>query len=89
MLDFFNTMRVSNSLDPNQARHFFGPDLGPNRLQRLSADIKKVDPSVQRVNTKQLVDTTFWLKPWLKLISFGSIFSHLATVLATTNSEPG
>ena len=27
------------------------------------------------LNTKQLVDTTFWLNPWLKLISFGSYFS--------------
>ena len=29
---------VSNSLDPDQARHFVGPDLGPNCLQWLSAD---------------------------------------------------
>ena len=29
---------VSNSLDPDQARHFVGPDLGPNCLQKLSAD---------------------------------------------------
>ena len=29
--------RVSNSLDPNQARQNVGPDLGPNRLQGLSA----------------------------------------------------
>ena len=28
MLDFFNTIRVSNSLDPDQDRHFVGPDLG-------------------------------------------------------------
>ena len=27
-----------NSLDPNQARHFVSPDLGPNCLQKLSAD---------------------------------------------------
>ena len=33
-----NTIRVSNNLDPDQARHFVGPDLGPNCLQRLSAD---------------------------------------------------
>ena len=26
----------SNSLDPDQARHIVGPDLGPNCLQRLS-----------------------------------------------------
>ena len=35
---FRNTIRVSNSLDPDQAQHFVGPDLGPNCLQRLSAD---------------------------------------------------
>ena len=29
---------MSNSLDPNQARHNVGPDLGPNCLQRLSGD---------------------------------------------------
>ena len=35
---FRNTVRMSNSLDPDQARHFVGPDLGPNCLQKLSAD---------------------------------------------------
>ena len=39
-------MRMSNSLDPDQARQFVGPDLGPNCLPRLSAD----DTSRQRVN---------------------------------------
>ena len=29
---------MSNSLDPDQARQSVGPDLGPNCLQRLSAD---------------------------------------------------
>ena len=33
-------MRVSNSLDPDQARHYVGPDLDPSCLQRLSADDK-------------------------------------------------
>ena len=28
---------MSNSLDSDQARHFVGPDLSPNCLQRLSA----------------------------------------------------
>ena len=37
---FRNTIRASNSLDPDQARHFVGPDLGPNCLQRLSAETK-------------------------------------------------
>ena len=35
---FRNTIRVSNGLDPDQERHFVCPDLGPNCLQRLSAD---------------------------------------------------
>ena len=30
--------RVSNNLDPDLALRFAGPDLGPNCLQRLSAD---------------------------------------------------
>ena len=37
---FRNTFRVSNRLDQDQDRHFVGPDLGPNCLQRLSADDK-------------------------------------------------
>ena len=35
---FRNTLKVSNSLDPVQALCFVGPDLGPNCLQKLSAD---------------------------------------------------
>ena len=34
---FMNTIRVSNSLDPDQGPRSVGPDLGPNCLQRLSA----------------------------------------------------
>ena len=36
MLDVLKTIRVSNSLDSDQARLFVGPDLGPNCLQRQS-----------------------------------------------------
>ena len=75
---------MSKSLDPDKARNFVGPDLGPNCLHRLSADI-----AGKELNTKQLVDT-FWLKPWLKLFFYlAPTFFHLAKVLATTNSEPG
>ena len=42
---FRNTIRMSNSLDPDQARRFVGLDLGPNCLPRLSAD----DTGRQRV----------------------------------------
>ena len=31
---------MSNSLDPDQARQNVGPDLGPNCLQKLSADFQ-------------------------------------------------
>ena len=37
---FEKTLRVSNSLDPDRARHFVGPDLCPNCLLRLSTDAK-------------------------------------------------
>ena len=42
--DFFKTffldryIRVSNGLAPDQSQRSVGPDLGPNCLQRLSAD---------------------------------------------------
>ena len=47
---FRNTMRVSNSLGPDQTRHSVWSDLVPNCLQKLSAD----DTSRQRVNIKFL-----------------------------------
>ena len=34
---------MSNSLDPDQACHFVGPDLGTNCLQRLSEETLKAD----------------------------------------------
>ena len=36
--NFGNNIRVSNSLDPDQAQNFVDPDLGTNGLQRSSAD---------------------------------------------------
>ena len=38
---FRNTIRMSNGLDPDQdLLNSVSPDMGPNRLQRLSADDK-------------------------------------------------
>ena len=34
-VNLFNSIRVSNSLNPAQAWHFVGPDLDLNCLQRL------------------------------------------------------
>ena len=41
-INFFKKffLEVSNNLDPDQEKHFVGPDLDPNCLQRLSADDK-------------------------------------------------
>ena len=44
---FRNTIRVSNSLDPDQVRHLVGPDLGPNCLQRIKADATKVNKELK------------------------------------------
>ena len=83
MLDLFQYYPGVKHFGSRSGPTFCRPDLGPNRLQRLSADM-----AGKELITKQLVDA-FWLKPWLKLISFGSNFFHLAKVLATTNYEPG
>ena len=34
---------MSNTLDPDQAQHFVGPDLGPNCMQGLSVGYKTAD----------------------------------------------
>ena len=73
---FWNTIRVSNSLDPDQARHFVGPDLGPYCLQRLSETIK-FTASRQRVNR------FFCLRIWHQMVYhffkglLPSLFIHL------------
>ena len=41
---------MSKSLDPDQARHFVGPDLDSNCLHRLSAD----DTSGKELKTSKL-----------------------------------
>ena len=54
---FRNTIRVSKSLDPDQEWHSVVPVLGPNCLQRLSAD-KKSSPA-RKVLSKSCVIHTF------------------------------
>ena len=39
-ISFGNSIRVTNSLDPDQDQHLFGPDLDSSCLQMLSADDK-------------------------------------------------
>ena len=48
-------MLASNGLDPDQDRRFVGPDLGPNCLQRLSADDKsRIYQGKERVSGRYL-----------------------------------
>ena len=45
---------MSNSLDPDQARRFVGPDLGQNCLPRLSVDTELTNNNI----SKSLVETS-------------------------------
>ena len=47
---------MSNSLDPDLARQFVGPDLGPNCLPKLSAD----DTGRQRVKKELQKEQMEW-----------------------------
>ena len=59
---------VSNSLDPDQARHFFGPDLGPNCLQRLSADDKSRQSQASNGPAHEIV--VCWLYQFVVVLTF-------------------
>ena len=54
---FRKTIRVSNSLDPDQARHIVGPELGPNCLKMLPAD----DTSQTELMDDYRVMNTLWI----------------------------
>ena len=59
---------MSNSLDPDKARHTVGPDLGPNCLKRLSADDK-----IHRQQAKKLSHITLI---FLLVLKSGVCFLH-------------
>ena len=79
--DFFSkfNLEIKNnsgipSLDPDQAQHFVKPYLGPNCLQRLSAD----DTSRQRLNFCEktnilLIYSQYILNYWKKCSQWPSI----------------
>ena len=69
-----NTIGVSNSLDLDQAQHFVGPDLGPNCLQRLSAE----DTSRQRVKEERHLSATSVYKK--RLIHVNFLSRHITLV---------
>ena len=57
---FRNTIRVTKSLDPDQDRHFVGPDLGPSCLQRLYQQTTEVDASRKRVIMSSTAEDAVW-----------------------------
>ena len=75
IFSFSNTIKGSNSLDPDQAQHFVGPDLDPNCLQWLSAG-------------KDLNNTNLWFKSKANAIGFSTSYKivFLFFVLTSTNS---
>ena len=51
---------MSNSLDPDQARHFVEPDLGPNCLQKLSATMDNyeiLNTSISYLECRKSINT--------------------------------
>ena len=77
-----------------QFRSWSGPTLcwvwsGSNLFAKVISRQQKSPLAGKEITTKQLVDTTIWLKPRLKLILYGSNFFHLARVLDATNLSQG
>ena len=58
---FWNAIRVSNGLDPDQDRHFVGPDLGLNCLQRPN-----VAACIERVNFDRF--NIFWRRCYFNVV---------------------
>ena len=74
---FRNIIKLSNSLDSDQARHFVGPGLGPNCLQRLSADdTSRLGVELHKSNDvmKWTVDLDILPLSFLYLFAFWVIF---------------
>ena len=77
---FRNTIRVSNSLDSDQARHNVGPDLDPNCLHRLSAD--GTSRQIVKVYCQlTLVQSFFW--SWKCCLFLSTVY-----ILAKSSSLP-
>ena len=54
-------LRVSNGWDPDQGLYYVHPDLGPNRLQRLSPDDKSPLASKELSKQESTVGNTYFL----------------------------
>ena len=68
---------MSNSLEPDQARHYVGPELDPNCLQRISADDTLIFPSRSKGEKRH----TF-LPSWAQTFSVVSVSSSASPGMA-------
>ena len=59
---------MTNSLDPNKARPSVGPDLGPNLLQNLSADEKKLPLAGKELKMSSAAKYKLCFKDWMSSI---------------------
>ena len=83
---------MSNSLDPDKARHYVRPDLGPNCFQRLSADNtsgQRVRRGFRKVNLLGatfvpfvMLHLNFILVYYFMVINVVSFFICLCTLVA-------
>ena len=72
---------MSNSLDPDQARHFVGPDLGPNCLQRLSADCETTKVAASKKTVKYCNNlVVLFFVCFDALCPSQQLFSHVRTI---------
>ena len=55
-ISFRNSIKVSNSLKPDQTQYFVGPKLGPNCLQMLSVEKTQADKEIQGITKKFWAD---------------------------------
>ena len=73
---FFFFVRVSNSSDSDQTRHFVRPDLDPNCLQRLSAD----DTSWKRVTHFGSSNFVQWIPTVVVVLGFNFPFNNFSDI---------
>ena len=88
----FNTITVSNSLDPDQVRHLVEADLVPNSLQYLSPDHTSPDGMVLSFFSSYIglgPASTGYPKKYRKFQAIQKVFEILATQKISCILYPG
>ena len=71
---------MSNSLDPDQAQHFVGPDLGPNFLQEVIS--RRGGRVIRVIRVKQVLTLVY-----LTLIVIASSSSYLLVLVDLSSGK--